>query len=65
MSSAYDFTSTGHGTYTVSASDLFYYIAANNTVFSLRATVSPHTTTLTGGALPLALSHLRLASRAW
>ena len=32
----------------------FYYIAANNTVFSLRATASPHTATLTGGALALA-----------
>lgn len=54
MSSACDFTRTGHGTYTVSTSDLFYYVTDNNTVFSLRATASPHTATLMGVALALA-----------
>ncbi|KAM5544053.1 hypothetical protein V8D89_002239 [Ganoderma adspersum] len=54
LSLAYDFTSTGHGTYTVGASDLFHYISANNTVSSLRATASPHSVILTGGELAIA-----------
>ncbi|KAM5544051.1 hypothetical protein V8D89_002237 [Ganoderma adspersum] len=54
LSSAYDFTGTGHRKYTVGACDLFHFIAVDNTISSLRAAVSSHVATLTGGTLAVA-----------
>ena len=65
VSSAYDFTSTGHSKYTVGASNLFHFVATDNTVSSLRATSSPHTTTLKSGKLAVTRPSLaRVVKRA-
>ncbi|KAM5535102.1 hypothetical protein V8D89_011188 [Ganoderma adspersum] len=57
ISSAYNFTNTGHGRYTVEASNSFYLVDANNEVSTLSADVvnaEPHSATLTGGNLAVA-----------
>ena len=54
VSSAYNFTSTGHSNYTIEASNLFHFVNTNNDVSTLRADAQPHVVTLTGGKLAVA-----------
>ncbi|KAM5544362.1 hypothetical protein V8D89_002022 [Ganoderma adspersum] len=54
LSSAYNFTSTGHSKYTIEASNPFHLVNADNDVSTLRADAQPHVVTLTGGKLAVA-----------
>ena len=54
VSSAYNFTTTGHSKYTIEASNLFHFVDANNEVSAIRADTRPHVATLTSGKLVVA-----------
>ncbi|KAI1786570.1 metalloprotease, partial [Ganoderma leucocontextum] len=64
LSSAYNFTGTGHSKYTVEASNLFHFVTADNEVSSIRADAESHVATLTGGELAVARPVQALAKRA-
>ncbi|KAM5544061.1 hypothetical protein V8D89_002247 [Ganoderma adspersum] len=64
LSSAYNFTSTGHNTYTVEASNLFHAVNADNEVSEIRADAESHVATLTGGQLAVARAAQGITKRA-
>ncbi|PIL25448.1 hypothetical protein GSI_13338 [Ganoderma sinense ZZ0214-1] len=51
LSSAYNFTSTGHRSYHIAASNLFHFVDANNEISAIRADAQGYDFTLTGGKL--------------
>ncbi len=54
VSSAYNFTNTGHSNYTVEASNLFHFVNADNEVFEIRADAESHVAAVTSGKLAVA-----------
>nr|VWO97136.1 Uncharacterized protein [Ganoderma boninense] len=54
ISAAYNFTSTGYGTYTIEPSDLLHAVGSNNEISEIHADVEPFAATIAAGKLVVA-----------